>query len=176
MTGEPAGFEQFFRRSYRPLLRDLLSVGGHREEAEDALSAAMVSALKNWPRIESPYAYVRTAALRHLVKGRQRGQWRIENRLVAWGAVGRAATPVPGQVIWEQQEWVKEVLESLAPAQREVLACVVDTLTPQEIAQLLGKNPDAVRQCLRAARERLKRELAETDGEKRRPAHGEENR
>ncbi|HEY2285200.1 MAG TPA: RNA polymerase sigma factor [Streptosporangiaceae bacterium] len=174
MMGDPADFEPFFRHCYQPLQRDLRSLGANRDEAEDAVSAGMLSALKNWCQVESPYAYVRTAALRHLIKGRQRGQLRIARRLVARGTVGRGREPVPDQVIWEQQEWVKEVLASLPEAQRAVLACAVDTLTPQETARLLGKSPDAVRQCLRAARERLRKELAETNGPKRRPADGED--
>lgn len=176
MTGDPADFEPFFRYSYRPLLRDLLSIGARREEAEDALSAAMEYALKHWSRIDSPYAYVQKAALRQLIRNRQRDERRIQRRLVAWGVVGRGTEPAPGQVIWEQQQFVKDLLASLAPAQRAVMACVVDTLTPTEIAQLMGKNPDAIRQCLLAARRRLQKDLAESYGVKRRPADGEEIR
>ena len=54
-----------------------------------------------------------------------------------------------------------QLLESLPPAQREVLACMIDMLTPQEIAQLLGKTEAAVRQNLCAARKSLLRYLAE---------------
>jgi RNA polymerase sigma factor (sigma-70 family) len=158
-----AAFEQFFRGSYRSLLRELIYLGGHPEEAEDALAAGMEAALKNWPRIESPRAYVRRAAFNHLIKGRQRGQRRIEDRMQERRTVD--ADPAPGQVLWEQQEWVKELLEQLTPAQREVVACVFDALTPQEIGQLLGKSPEAVRQSLRAARKRLRNYLDGMDGE-----------
>ena len=48
-------------------------------------------------------------------------------------------------------------------AQQEVLACMVDMFTQQEIAQMLGKTEAAVRQNLHAARKRLMRYLAETD-------------
>jgi DNA-directed RNA polymerase specialized sigma24 family protein len=58
---------------------------------------------------------------------------------------------------------VRLLLKSLPPAQREVLACMVDTFTRQEIAQLLGKTEVAVRQNLCAARKRLARCLAEID-------------
>ncbi len=70
-----------------------------------------------------------------------------------------------------------ELLEQLPPAQREVMACIVDDLRPAEIAELLGKNPAAVRQNLSAARRRLRKYLAETNGaEITATAHGEEAR
>ncbi len=55
-------------------------------------------------------------------------------------------------------------LKPLSPAQREGLACMVDTFTPQEIAELLGQAEAAVRQNLRAARKDLASCLAETGG------------
>ena len=54
-----------------------------------------------------------------------------------------------------------QVLKSLPPAQREVLACMIDEFTRQEIARLLGKTEAAVRQNLHAARMRLATWLAE---------------
>ena len=44
-----------------------------------------------------------------------------------------------------------------------MLACLVDTFTPQEIAELLGKTEATVRQNLCAARKRLAGCLNETD-------------
>lgn len=75
----------------------------------------------------------------------------------------------PGLLVWEQREWVTLLLKSLPPAQREVLACMVDMFTPQEIAQQLGKTEAAVRQNLCAARRKLASRLgkpgAATTGE-----------
>lgn len=163
MSGDRAAVERFYRDSYPILVADLLWLGVHRGEVDDAISAGVLAALNHWDTIESPRAYVRAAAFNHVVRDRQRGQWRIVARLVERGMVRFGAGPETEQVIWEQEEWVKEVLASLPPAQREVMACVVDALRPHEIAELLGKNPAAVRQNLRAARERLKQYLAETN-------------
>jgi DNA-directed RNA polymerase specialized sigma24 family protein len=66
-------------------------------------------------------------------------------------------------MVWEQREWVTLLLKSLPPAQREVLACMTDMLTPHEIAQRLGKTEAAVRQNLCAARKRLVTSLAQMD-------------
>jgi DNA-directed RNA polymerase specialized sigma24 family protein len=64
-----------------------------------------------------------------------------------------------GLTIWEDKQWVTQVLASLSPAQREVMAFIVDDFTPGEVAALLGKTPAAVRQNMCAARHRLARGL-----------------
>jgi DNA-directed RNA polymerase specialized sigma24 family protein len=50
---------------------------------------------------------------------------------------------------------VTALLTALPPAQKEVLACIVDEFTLRETAELLGKTEAAVRQNLCAARKRL---------------------
>ena len=61
--------------------------------------------------------------------------------------------------LWEDREWVVQLLKTLPSKQAEVMAMVVDDFTPSEIAELLGRSPEAVRQSLREARQRLKRAL-----------------
>jgi DNA-directed RNA polymerase specialized sigma24 family protein len=58
---------------------------------------------------------------------------------------------------------VTQLLKSLPSAQREVVACMIDEFTRQEIAQLLGQTEAAVRQNLCAARARLATWLAHGD-------------
>lgn len=57
-----------------------------------------------------------------------------------------------------------QMLRSLPPGQRNVVAFIVDGFTPTEIAALLGRSPAAIRQSLHDARlrlvEGLKRERA----------------
>jgi RNA polymerase sigma factor (sigma-70 family) len=155
-------FGDFFRDAYRPLVRDVIVAGGDPDEAEDAVSAAMVEVLIRWDRIENPRAYARRAAVNHMIKNRQRGLQRIKERLIERGDVPREGDLDPGLLVWEQQEWVTLLLKSLSPAQRQVLACIVDAFTPQEVADLLGKTEEAVRQNLHAARKRLARRLDKT--------------
>ena len=163
-----AAFEEFFRIAYTPLLQNIIFACGNRPEAEDAVSAAMTEVLQRWDSIENPRAYARRAALSNLIKNKQRGLQRIRERLIQRGDVPLEHDLDPGLLIWEQQEWVTQLLNSLPPAQREVLACMVDMFTPQEIAQLLGKTEAAVRQNLRAARQNLASCFAEADGEEAR--------
>jgi RNA polymerase sigma-70 factor (ECF subfamily) len=61
--------------------------------------------------------------------------------------------------LWEDGQWVIQLLESLPPKQAEVMVLVVDGLAPVDIAGLLGRTPEAVRQNLMEARKRLKRAL-----------------
>ena len=157
-------FEEFFRDAYRPLLRDVMFAGGDLHEAEDALSAAMAEVLRRWDTIDNPRAYARRAAISNLIKDKQRGLPRIRVRLVERGDVSPMQEMDPGLTAWEEKEWVTQLLKSLPPAQREVLACMVDEFTRQEIAQLLGKTEAAVRQNLHAARIRLAACLADGDG------------
>jgi DNA-directed RNA polymerase specialized sigma24 family protein len=48
------------------------------------------------------------------------------------------------------------MLQSLPEGQRQVMAFMVDSFTPVEISALVGRSPDAIRQPLYAARQRLK--------------------
>jgi RNA polymerase sigma factor (sigma-70 family) len=157
-------FEEFFRDAYQPLVRDVIFAGGAPNEAEDAVCAAMTEVLQRWDTIENPRGYARRVAITSLIKGRQRGLKRIRERLIQRGNIPPEHELDSSLTAWEEQEWVTMLLKSLPQAQREVLACMVDMLTRQEIAQLLGKTEAAVRQNLCAARKNLARYLVETDG------------
>lgn len=156
-------FEEFYRSSYRPLLRDVIVAGGNPHEAEDALSAAMVEVIQRWDKITNPHAYARRAAISNLIKNKHKRLSRIRDRLIEHGAVPDAQEQDLALTAWEDQEWVTQLLKSLPSAQREVLACMIDEFTRQEIAQLLGKTEAAVRQNLCAARARLATWLAHGD-------------
>jgi DNA-directed RNA polymerase specialized sigma24 family protein len=108
-------------------------------------------------------AYARRAVISNLIKSKERGLRRIRERLIERGGVSWEPDPDPC-LVWEQQEWVILLLKSLPPAQREVLAYMVDMFSRQEIARLLGKTEAAVRQNLCAARKKLANHLAEIDG------------
>lgn len=150
----PQGFAAFYASSYRAVLAATLAVGGSLPEAEDAVQEAMKDLLGAWDRVTSPYSYVRTAAVRRLIRARRRDR-DVIGRAVARLAGPAAADPGRGLTLWEDREWVTQFLRSLPPAQREVIALLVDEFSPPEIATLLGKTEDAVRQNLYATRRRL---------------------
>lgn len=166
-------FEELFRDAYPALLRDAIFAGGNAHEAEDAVSAALEEVFRRWDQIENPRAYARKATISILIKNKERGQQRIRERIIQRGDYPAGRDTDPGLTVWEEQEWVMQLLESLPPAQREVLACMVDMFPRKEIAELLGKTDAAVRQNLFAARKGLLSYLAATrSGQFRIPGEG----
>ena len=112
----------------------------------------MHQAYRNWLDIENPEAWVRRAAKSSFIKHRERD--RTRQRLSQ--AVGRMAGEM-GEclAIADQQQQVLDMLNSLPPAQREVMAYVYDDFSPSEIAAMIGKDPQTVRSNIRAARRTL---------------------
>ena len=87
-------FCEFFRDAYQPLVRDVIFAGGNPDEAEDAVSAAMVAVLQRWDAIGNPRAYARRTAINNMIKSRQRGLQRISARLIQRGDVPTPARPI----------------------------------------------------------------------------------
>jgi RNA polymerase sigma factor (sigma-70 family) len=156
-------FEKFFKDAYRTLRAAALYAGATWDEAEDAVATGMAEVWRRWNKIDNHLAYARLAVNHALVKEA------VKHRRV----IGDVTDPDelkcdrrgesdddPRLSVWEDREWVMALLQSLPPAQRAVMACIVDEFTPAEVAELLGRTPTAVRQNLCAARQRLKQALA----------------
>jgi RNA polymerase sigma factor (sigma-70 family) len=157
-------FEAFYRAQYRSLVRMVRVHGAGRDEAAPAVDEAMADVLRRWRQIENPRAYARTAVLRNLVKTRVRDGDRLR-RTIAGGQVTPEGTDDAGLTIWEDEQWVTQLLDALPPAQRDVMVGLYGGMTTAEIADLLGKTPEAVRQTLRRARAVLREELARQSNE-----------
>ena len=157
--GRP-GFEDFFRASFRELVKTAMYAGAAWEEAEDAASATLTEMLGRWEEIRNPRSYARRAVVHNFIKDRTRKPDRIARRMIERTEV-RAGEAAGGSQLtaWEDDEWVMELLRYLPSAQREVMALVVDGFSHAEIAMTLGKTSEAVRQNLLAARQRLSRAL-----------------
>jgi RNA polymerase sigma factor (sigma-70 family) len=155
----PPDFVDFFQRAYRAVIQTLLYAGATYHEAEEAAAAGMEEVFRRWERIRSPLAYARRAALNSFLKEKERGPDRVRHRMAGHAEARQEGAEDADLTIWEDREWVAQVLGSLPPAQREVMAFITDGFTPREIATILGKTPDAVRQNLHAARARLILEL-----------------
>jgi RNA polymerase sigma factor (sigma-70 family) len=153
-----AGFTAFFRDRYRPLMTVAMYAGATKPEADEAVSLAMAEVLRRWDELKDRPAYARKAVISNFIKIRTRGLDRTRVKQLQF----RAGTPQyrddQSLSYWEDKQWVTQLLNSLPPKQREVMACMVDGFEPYEIAVLLGRSPDAVRQSPEEARRRLKRE------------------
>jgi RNA polymerase sigma factor (sigma-70 family) len=150
-------FEVFYCAYYQRLLNILIFLAaGDVDLAKDAVAEAMTVAYEKWDSINNPPAYVRQVAINWMIKERRRARRAIPTPP---DEIGEKPDDITGQTIWADRSWVIGLLEQLPPAQREVMACIVDEYKPAEIADLLGKTPAAVRQNLSAARRRLREHL-----------------
>jgi RNA polymerase sigma factor (sigma-70 family) len=155
----PEDFADFFREHYRTLVRTAMYAGATPMEADEATQMTMGELLSRWAGVDDPLAYGRHAVVNTFVKTRTRGLDRLRVRQIRRTAAGPPAHDSPALTLWEDREWVIQLLDSLPREQRTVMACVVDGFKTAEIADLLGRSSDAVRQSLREARIRLRRAL-----------------
>jgi RNA polymerase sigma factor (sigma-70 family) len=156
----PEGFEEFFRASFRDLVRTAMYAGATLQEAEDATSKTLMEMLQRWTTTEPSLAYARKAVIHNFVKDKTRGPGRIARRLIERGHVLHQEGTEDSQLTaWEGDEWVAHVLSSLPPAQREVMELIVKGLDRDEMAEALGKTKEVIRRNLCDARASLAREL-----------------
>ena len=147
-----AQIEEFFRRYWEGLVRSLLREGANRWEAQDAVAEAIREALRRWSELTHPVAWVRTAARSHWLKSRRGAGQADAEVLVADVAELGEGQADPDLVAYELEEWFAGVLAQLPPARREALELSAEGLTPAEIAELVGKTPEAVRTALKLGR------------------------
>jgi RNA polymerase sigma factor (sigma-70 family) len=161
---DKAGFADFYQTNYRELIKTAMYAGATRQEAEDVVSITMENVLQRWAEIDHPRGYARRAVISNLVKEKTRGLRRVRQRQAEHGLGSREKSEDAGLTVWEDRQWVRQVLDSLPDAQREVMALIFDGFAPSEVAALLDKTPGAVRQNLCAARQRLRVTLREEYG------------
>jgi RNA polymerase sigma factor (sigma-70 family) len=150
------GFIEFFREAYRPLCAFAIFAGARGQpEAEDLVASAMEGILRRWQEIDNPLAYAHRAVVSNLIKEKTRSRGLL-CRLQERGHAVLESDVDPAMTVWEDWEWVNQLVNSLPPAQREVLAFVVAGFKPVEIAGLLGKTPGTVRKNLQFAVHRLR--------------------
>lgn len=156
----PAGFEEFFRASFRELVRTAMYAGGTLEEAKDAAAKTLMEMLPDWNTRARTLSYARKAVVHNFIKDKTRGPSRVARKLIERGHVPYQEGGEDRQLTaWEDEEWVAHVLSCLPPAQREVMECVAKGLDRDEIAETLGKTKETIRRHLSDARARLAREL-----------------
>jgi len=153
LLSTPVGFEEFFRKSFRELVRTAMYAGAKCQEAEDAAAKTLMEMLPDWDTFDRPLAYGRTAVVHNFIKAKTRGTPRLARRLIERGHVSCQEGAEDSQLTaWEDGEWVTDVLSVLPPAQREVMELIVKGLDHGEIAETLGKTKEAIRRHLCDAR------------------------
>ena len=150
-SNRPVDWEALVTQNETRLYRAALAILGDPHEAEDAVQDAFVRYLEKAPKeLENPSAWL----MRVLVNG-------CKSRLrLAWRRVGPLPDTLPAPGPEERQEL--EELFSLPPEDRAVIHLhYYEGYSSNEIAQLLGCRPGAVRSRLSRARERLRKVLVE---------------
>ena len=152
-------FDGFFRKEYPRVVKVVMYAGATFEEAEDAVSPAMVRAYARWPQLTQPAAWVRMVALRNYLKevAKDRRRGRLETEAGYRDCLDRLLVNTHEEP--DERSWVITVLRRLPPAQLTAIALTFDGYTPTEIAQMLGQDASTVRSNLRHARKRLRDEF-----------------
>ncbi|MEV6032762.1 sigma-70 family RNA polymerase sigma factor [Nonomuraea sp. NPDC052116] len=153
--GSRGQVEHFFRGHYRLLMKVAAMAGATEQEADEAVGMTMIDLWRRWPEIDHPKAYACRAVVSNFIKRRKQDAKETE-RLLGTQAPVTEADGDARMTLWEDREWVEQMLDRLPPAQREVMTYYLEGLKAPEIAGYLDKRPDAIRKNLQFARERLK--------------------
>lgn len=156
-------FVAFYAARHRTLLAIVVATGASEAEAEDAVAATMYEVMLRWSQITDPFAWARRAVVTHFIKDRTRGPERARRRLAVRGAGTPTVAEDPNLTMAEGAEWVRQLLAILPPGQYDVMTLAVDGYTTAEIAERLGRSPEAVRRARSDARQRLRQALEHDD-------------
>jgi RNA polymerase sigma factor (sigma-70 family) len=154
-----ADLEAFLNGHYRYFLMAPMALGATMDDAYEAVQAAVADMLEKdtWSRLtRNPKAWVRKA-VRHAYYDQQEKRRRNRELERLPPPSGSYLDGSPN--VWEDWQWVAQMLSTLPAAQREVFELVLAELDAGEIADLLGKTPATIRQNLAHARKRLKAKL-----------------
>ena len=155
-------FAEFYEASYGRVVALVAAIVGERHQAEDIAQEAFSRALTRWSRVaryDLPEAWVRRVALRLSIDAgrRTRRAALLSARLAFVQRSGPPRDPLAATAL-------SVALLRLPLSQRQaiVLYYLAD-LPVEEIARDCGVSVSTVRTRLAAARQRLERELAESD-------------
>jgi RNA polymerase sigma factor (sigma-70 family) len=149
-------FACFYRTHIGRLGVYLLYQGAPAHLAAEFAQEAMITAYQKWDTITSPGAYTYTVAYRAFL----RYTLRVTELPVAEVAEPTALLPRPGDAeAWLQEQEILELLRTLPPRQRQILALTLDGWSPSEIAELLEIEASAIRSSLMKARRATEKHL-----------------
>ncbi|WP_380283724.1 RNA polymerase sigma factor [Kitasatospora purpeofusca] len=143
-------FDEFYLRFTPRLVGFLMWQGAPARLAADLAQEAMIKAYQRWSQIRSPEAWLRRVASRDLVRYVSRvPEDPMDELPESPGPLIRSTDELAEM---ESRQELLDLLGSLPPRQRQVLAWSVDGYSPTEIAEELGINPATIRANLMKAR------------------------
>lgn len=170
--GDRQAFARIYERYRVRLYSFLVRLCGRRDQADDLLQDTFVQLARHATRLRpdtqlSPWLYT-VARNRYLSQRRTAMSRLLQLRGFFLGA-NAAASPLvgnPQQTASERQEVARleAALQRLSPSLREViLLLVVEDFDQNQVAQMLGLQPAALRKRLERARAQLQWELSESE-------------
>ncbi|GAA4604616.1 DNA-directed RNA polymerase specialized sigma24 family protein [Actinoplanes octamycinicus] len=160
--GLPDWFDDFYRTNFRALVYTarfaLWTRGLDESEAEDIVQEVLTRKIKNgsWSDIEKPLPYFRRAVVLRVISEAESGSRKAQPSDAIHDLPGDRP---PGQDAWMDEEWIRDLLSTLTPAEREVMSLVLDGFRGPDIAALLGAKETTVRSTTRNARNKLKAQV-----------------
>jgi len=158
--GDAAAFEELFRR-FQPRLRYYvrrLDAGG--DHTDDTLQEVWAKAVRGIGSLRDQRAFV--AWLYTIARNEVYGKAKAKDPFVELTEEHlEALTDDPEPVFREEDAArIHQALETLSPAQREILTlCFLEELSHQEIAAILGLPTGTVKSRLHYAKQALRQEL-----------------
>ncbi len=160
--GEPDAVEAFAAQALPRVVRWCRKLGGHRIDAEDAAQEVMIVALGKVhtlgpdPNLDA-WLF---AICRRVLANHRRKAWFKRWSTPAIGVEERAGAGIdPEQATAARRRLAvaQDCMDGLSPRHREVLVLYdLEERSAQEVAELLGSNPQAVRALAMRARRKLK--------------------
>jgi RNA polymerase sigma-70 factor (ECF subfamily) len=165
--GREREFARFYREHFRRVTAYLTALGATVDQAADAAQDAMITVYEHWADITSPRAYLYKAAHRAFIRD-ARAAARLPASLDSPELAGLQDPREPdGLEMVLQTERAIQLLRTLPPLQRQVLALTYDDWTPAQIAELLAIHPATIRSTLRHARRSANQDHRDTGRETR---------
>jgi RNA polymerase sigma factor (sigma-70 family) len=154
-----ADFEAFWFEHYRYYCWVLMAIGATLEDAHDTIGDLIEDMHKKhtWGRLSNPKAWFHKALLHTYYNRRKRQRRRLELEIKNHLTPESYIDDRPN--VWEDWQWVAQMLSTLPPTQRSVVELIIAEMDAREIADLLGKTSDTIRQNLAQARKKLRANL-----------------
>lgn len=163
--GNRVALEEICRREWRPIYDLVYRTVQNRDEAQDLTQDVFLRALRSLDHFHATghpfHAWLVTIALNLL-----RDRWRRMRPSTALDSLPELRDPEPGPEQLAVQHWDKDTIEramALLPEdyQSVIRLRIVEARSSKEVAELMGRNADAVRQLQRRALLSLRASLRE---------------
>jgi RNA polymerase sigma factor (sigma-70 family) len=148
---------ELFRAKHGALLGMLTAMEAPLDVAEDAVAGAFIDLWRNWDTVRNPGPWLRAAAKSHFYKIR-----RIQRRECELDEEGYQVPDPSAEVAlsdFEDDQWVDQLMQHLTPAAREIFEPILRGSSTAEVAAILRRTQNTVRQGLHSARSQLKQIL-----------------